>query len=273
MGSFVVRLPLARSHRSPPRVSSTPFEMNQVHRINASDPGIAYSSGCWATGTEYYLASSNCSLFFMFRFHEVLSIPNGPITFFSFTPYLYHLSGTAIQFYGSSSGGASLWLTLDGDSKAIQLKGTASIDEDPSLVSSADPSLVFTADSIADGDHQLSVDIELLKVDGSVRVHYFMCVASLITFYPKISELKVSLPLSIENSSGQGFDILNMGPNATNVPTHAIIVDDASLEITYNSENTWDHLGGGLSSFKRSSTRTYREGASLSYSFDGVAIW
>jgi len=154
---------------------------------------------------------------------------------------------------------------LDGSATVTQLNGTGPVDEKPSLV--------FSANSMADGDHQLYVNIELLGVNGRIAVHYFMCVAPPITFYPNISELKVSLLLSIENLSGQGFDVLNMGSNATNVPAHTIIVDDTSPEITYHSENTWDHLDDDPSSFKRTITTTVREGASLSYSFDGVAIW
>ena len=133
-------------------------------------------------------------------------------------------------------------------------------------------SLIFSRDSMTDGDHQLFVVIESLKVNGSIAVDYFECVAPLITFYSRNSALKVSLLLSIENSSGRGFDIISMGSNATSVPTQAVIVDDTSSEIVYQNDTLWHHASDARS-LKRSLAVTITDGASLSYSFDGVAIW
>ena len=96
--------------------------------------------------------------------------------------------------------------------------------------------------------------------------------SSLITFYPKNSELRVSRLLSIGNLFGQDFDTLNMGSNATSVPAHAVIVEDTSPEIIFHNDTQWSHVTDGRA-FNQSLAVTTTYGASLSYSFDGVAIW
>jgi len=75
----------------------------------------------------------------------------------------------------------------------------------------------------------------------------------------------------IENSSGAGFQLLSAGTNASNVPAQAITVDDSTQDIIIHQSNwsyaptVWAYAGSQLS--------TSKPGNSLSYAFDGVAIW
>src|SRR5258706_8142677 len=75
---------------------------------------------------------------------------------------------------------------------------------------------------------------------------------------------------SIENSSGNGFDLLWAGPNATNVPKEAIVVDNSSPDIIFNSIDYLWRRSHGVSGDILS---TNQAGAWLSFSFEGVAIW
>jgi hypothetical protein len=75
----------------------------------------------------------------------------------------------------------------------------------------------------------------------------------------------------IETPPGQGFDPLWAGPNATNVPQKAVVVDSTSPEIVFNDtvgSYPHDQLNG-TSYYGGSEAYAY----GLTYSFDGVAIW
>ena len=76
----------------------------------------------------------------------------------------------------------------------------------------------------------------------------------------------------VENSSGAGFDLLWAGPNATNVPKEAIIVDSSSPDIVFSNASQWS-IYSTSRCYRKSMSRTNETGASLSYSFNGVAIW
>ena len=76
----------------------------------------------------------------------------------------------------------------------------------------------------------------------------------------------------VENSSGRGFDLLWAGPNATNVPKEAVIVDNSSPDIVFSNPSQWASADN-VQFYKRSLWYTNTAGASLNYSFDGVAIW
>ena len=76
----------------------------------------------------------------------------------------------------------------------------------------------------------------------------------------------------LNNSSGNGFDPLWAGPNATNVPKEAITVDDTSPDVVFSNPSTWSS-GVYYSVYRRSVSYTTQAGASLSFSFDGIAIW
>lgn len=77
---------------------------------------------------------------------------------------------------------------------------------------------------------------------------------------------------SIGNQFGQGFDLLWAGPNATNVPKEAIIVDNTSPDIVYSNASQWGSPDN-VQFYRRTLSNTNTAGASLSYSFNGVAIW
>ena len=81
-----------------------------------------------------------------------------------------------------------------------------------------------------------------------------------------------SATFRVENSSGRGFDLLWAGPNATNVPKEAIIVDSSSPDIILSNASQWVS-GGGVDRYRQSELVTNQTGASLNFSFDGVAIW
>ena len=76
----------------------------------------------------------------------------------------------------------------------------------------------------------------------------------------------------LENSSGNGFDPLWAGPNATNVPKEAIIVDNSSPNIVFSNSSTWFTARDAVS-YGGSSLYTDQPGALLNFSFDGVGIW
>ena len=76
----------------------------------------------------------------------------------------------------------------------------------------------------------------------------------------------------VETSSGNGFDLLWAGPNATNVPKEAIIVDNSSPDIVYSTSSMWSSVHDAQS-HRESLSYTTQPGATLSFSFDGVAIW
>ena len=77
----------------------------------------------------------------------------------------------------------------------------------------------------------------------------------------------------IENSSGDDFDLLSTGPTAQNVPAQAVIVDNVDPAIIYHNETYWSNFSYGRYDYGGSVSSTSTLGASLSFSFDGVAIW
>ena len=76
----------------------------------------------------------------------------------------------------------------------------------------------------------------------------------------------------VENSSGGGFDLLWAGPNATNVPKEAIITDGATPGITTNQDSLWSYYQP-VECYGQTLSYTDTFGASLHYTFNGVAIW
>ena len=76
----------------------------------------------------------------------------------------------------------------------------------------------------------------------------------------------------LENSSGNGFDPLWAGPNATSVPKEAIIVDDSSRDVVFSSYPKWNRYTHPLY-YEGTFSYANDPGASLNFSFDGVAIW
>ena len=77
----------------------------------------------------------------------------------------------------------------------------------------------------------------------------------------------------IENSSGNGFDLLSAGPTAQNVPAPAVTVDNIDPAITYHNQSQWSFPDDAIDYYGGSASFTSTPGASLSLTFDGVAIW
>ena len=77
----------------------------------------------------------------------------------------------------------------------------------------------------------------------------------------------------IENPSGDPFDLLSAGPAAQNVPSQAVTVDNSSPDIIYYNHSQWIHSINTLADYGSSASFTTFTGGSLSYSFDGAAIW
>ena len=151
---------------------------------------------------------------------------------------------------------------LDDSDTKVTLNGT-SFDDGPTLA--------WRADNLGDDDHQLWVIIRSLQQNGSVAVDYFEYVVPLLHLVTRIVFRKVSA-FRVENSSGNGFDPLWAGPNATNVPKEAIIVDSSSPDIVFSTPSMWSSADDPQY-YRRSLSYTTQAGASLSFSFDGVAIW
>jgi len=127
---------------------------------------------------------------------------------------------------------------------------------------------ILSAGDLTDEDHQL---VGTVGINEYVSVRYFEYVAPL--FYSALKYFAESVGASrIENSSGGGFDLLTTGPNAKTVPAQADVVDNTSLEIKLQNDFQWSLMSDD-DAFGRSLTISTTPGASLSYSFDGIAIW
>ena len=74
----------------------------------------------------------------------------------------------------------------------------------------------------------------------------------------------------LENTAGTGFDPMWAGTNATNVPKEAIIVNSADTNIHYNPP--WN-ASSTAKAYSPSERHTVQNGATLTYTFEGVAIW
>ena len=76
----------------------------------------------------------------------------------------------------------------------------------------------------------------------------------------------------LENAAGTGFDPLDSGANATSVPQEAMVVEATDSSIQYSPQHQWDTIydvqyhGPNLA-------RTNQSGASITFTFEGVAVW
>ena len=148
---------------------------------------------------------------------------------------------------------------LDGSNTGVLLNGT-NFDNGPTLV--------WSNDTLGDDDHRLSVYIYSLQQNGSVAVDYFEYV---VTLSQELCLNRIST-FRVENSSGNGFDPLWAGPNATNIPKEAIIVDNTSPDVVYS--HAWAWMNSDSARYYRSSLSYAMDvDGSLIFSFDGVAIW
>ena len=133
------------------------------------------------------------------------------------------------------------------------------------------PLPIFTASNLADGDHQLLGRVQVISQLAFAALDYFECVVSLISLRQEwLAEIFAAD--RIQNSSGGGIDLLDAGPNATNVPEDAVIVNDNSSEIIRSNNFQWFQLND-IEGYEQTFSATVTRGASLSYSFNGLAIW
>ena len=156
--------------------------MAQVLRFNNTDQRITYNddwkmipnSGVGQNGTRSYSSTFGAQFFFLFRGIVHTEWPTR--YFFSPSWSLIRLSppGTSVRFYGRiGGGGGSLEFRLDVNSTTVSLNGT-NFDDGPNLV--------WNADNLGDGDHQLLVYVNSLRQNGSVAVDYFEYAVPLLHF-------------------------------------------------------------------------------------------
>ena len=127
-------------------------------------------------------------------------------------------------------------------------------------------------ENMEDGDHQLAGRLFQLNSWAGYYMDHLEYV------YPRSTPSQVhsadNLAASrIENLSGDGFDLLSAGPTAQNVPAQAVIVDNTDPAVIYHNKSQWLDYSDGVRDYRRSVSCTRTNGASLSYSFDGDAIW
>ena len=76
----------------------------------------------------------------------------------------------------------------------------------------------------------------------------------------------------IENDGDKGFDLLWAGPNATNIPKEAILVESSSQDVQLSNPSQWTNTNDSRV-YGRNTWYTTSHGATLKYTFEGVAIW
>jgi hypothetical protein len=76
----------------------------------------------------------------------------------------------------------------------------------------------------------------------------------------------------LEVRAGTGIEPMWAGTNATNVPKEAIVVDNADANIRLSDISLWD-TEQQTRFYSPSSLVATKRGASLNYTFEGVAIW
>jgi hypothetical protein len=81
-------------------------------------------------------------------------------------------------------------------------------------------------------------------------------------------------PPRLENTLGTGFDPMLAGPNGTNIPQEAIVVFNTDTNVRPANTSLWK-FSSDIARYHspQGSLFTTTNGASLSYKFDGVAIW
>src|SRR5258706_11608279 len=171
--------------------------------------------------------------------------------------------GIGIRVYGgtgtTSVGNLSLW--LDGVYGSMHLNDAIFTDG---------VMQIYRAENMEDGDHQLTGSV---STSGEFLLDHFECDCPCPTPY----QVKYANNLAasrIDNSSGDGFDLVSAGPTAQNVPAQAVIVDNIDPAVIYDHrESQWFDGSDGIGDYGRSVSSSLTPGASLSYSFDGVAIW
>ena len=142
-----------------------------MDRFNNTDQRISYNPD-WkliSNSTFSYTSTLGADLFFLFRGISHTLWRGPPLLLL-----MYPLSGTSLRCYGrSAGGGGSLQFRLDANDTNVALNGTNFNDG---------PALVWSADNLGDGDHQLWVVVNSLQQNGSVAVDHFEYVLHLHHF-------------------------------------------------------------------------------------------
>jgi len=76
----------------------------------------------------------------------------------------------------------------------------------------------------------------------------------------------------LENTAGTGFNPRNSGTNATNVPQEAVIVEDTDSSIQYLPQYQWS-VNHNIQYHGPNLSGTKQNGTSLTFTFEGVAVW
>ena len=133
------------------------------------------------------------------------------------------------------------------------------------------PMQIFSSGELEDGDHQFWGHAISSPVNALIVVHYFECVVTLLHPVPDTVPSQ-SHRFRIENSSGGGFNFISDGPNSPDVPAQAVTVDNTSPDIILQNASQWT-LTADTACYEKTRWWSTVPGASLSYSFAGVAIW
>ena len=78
--------------------------------------------------------------------------------------------------------------------------------------------------------------------------------------------------LRLENTAGTGFDPSFCGTNATSIPQKAVVVEDNDSSIQYSPSFQWAPELGPQYHADRTSGTT-QNGTSVTFTFEGVAVW
>ena len=153
--------------------------MERVLRLNHTDERITYfpdwetipNSGLGEDGSYSLATFIGAEFFFLFRGR--VHTYGLPLTFSTSWPLIRaSISGTGVRFYGRlGGGGGNLLFRLDVNNTNVALDGT-NFDDGPTLV--------WSADNLGDGDHQLYMYVNSLQQNGSVAVDYVEYVVPLL---------------------------------------------------------------------------------------------
>ena len=76
----------------------------------------------------------------------------------------------------------------------------------------------------------------------------------------------------LENAASTGFDPRDSGANATNIPQEAVVVEDTDSSIQYSPLYQWNVIHD-VQYHGPNLTGTNQNGTSLTFTFEGVAVW
>ena len=77
----------------------------------------------------------------------------------------------------------------------------------------------------------------------------------------------------LENSAGTGFKPQNSDADATDVPQEAVVVEDTDSSIQYLPSHQYWNTSHNVEDHAFSLTGTNQSGTSLTFTFEGVAVW